>query len=469
MPLINHCNGGSSFAAIIQVTYNSGAVCTCANGSTTLTASDTSGNVIFKVKRAGAWTVSVSKNGQTSTVTVNVSEDGSVTKVSRTSYKVFGISRDITKSSPTWARTDDAVGFTATASVGTVSGSSSFDNCYPWNGIVRETLSTGDVMVKIPRFWYRRYRSGNVEYIKIATDAANDFSSYQGFALHPAFNHANVPKDCIYVGAYVSSSDGKSLSGVDAHTYIGKISARKKVQGRGNGWNLLDLSTLSAIQMLILVEFATNNVQTAIGRGNCDNSSRIYLKTGTCDTVPNLTGRPSGTDGKTNVVWRGLEGLWGNIEVFLDGATYYGGWGFTLAGGYANGWYVCNDPSKYGETDNMLKDFTNLSFSPPSTGTGFITKLGYDPQQPYAMLPSEILSGVSSGSETTYYCDYAGGGVGGGGKTVLRSGGASVDKSNAGIFYCDSAIARLNSAGDPENKSESWGYRIIFIPQEAAS
>ena len=115
MPLINRCGGGSSFAAVIQVTYNSGAVCTCANGSTTLTAPDTSGSVNFKVKRAGAWTVSVSKNGQTSTVTVNVSEDGSVTKVSRTSYKVFGISRDITKSSPTWARTDDAVGFTATA------------------------------------------------------------------------------------------------------------------------------------------------------------------------------------------------------------------------------------------------------------------------------------------------------------------------------------------------------------------
>ena len=108
---------------------------------------------------------------------------------------------------------------------------------------------------------------------------------------------------------------------------------------------------------------------------------------------------------------------------------------------------------------------TKLSFSTPSTTTGFITKLGYDPQQPYAMLPSEILSG----SETTYYCDYAGGGVIKGGETVLRSGGASTDKSNAGIFYCGSAGARLNSAGNPEQKLEWWGYRIIFIPQEAAS
>ncbi len=458
MPLINHCNGGSSFAAVIQVTYNSGAVCTCTNGSTTLTAPDTSGSVNFKVKRAGAWTVSVSKDGQTSTVTVNVTEDGSVIKVSRTSYKVFGISRNITNSSPAWARTDDAVGFTATASVGTVAGSSSFDNCYPWSGIVRETLSTGDVMVKIPRFWYRRYQSGNVEYIKIATDAISNFT------LHPAFNHANVPKDCIYVGAYVSSSSGKSLSGVAPHTNIGKPSAREKVQGRGSGWNLFDLSTLSAIQMLILVEFATNNVQTAIGRGNCDNSDRTYLNTGTCDNVPNLTGRPAGTNGETNVVWRGLEGLWGNVEVFLDGATYYGGWGASLTG-RTNGWYICNDPSKYEETDDMLGSFTRLSFSPPSTSTGFITKMGYDSNNPHAILPTEI----SSGSESTYYCDYGGGGVSGGGKTVLRSGGATVDQSNAGIFYCDSAVARLNSSGNPEQTNTSWGYRIIFIPQEAAS
>ena len=49
--------------------------------------------------------------------------------------KIYGISRDITASSPVWARTDDAVGKTATASVGTIAGHSDFDNCYPWSGI----------------------------------------------------------------------------------------------------------------------------------------------------------------------------------------------------------------------------------------------------------------------------------------------------------------------------------------------
>ena len=52
MPLINHAGGGSSFAAIIQVTYTAGATCTCELGGTKYTAPDTSGTYSFKVARA---------------------------------------------------------------------------------------------------------------------------------------------------------------------------------------------------------------------------------------------------------------------------------------------------------------------------------------------------------------------------------------------------------------------------------
>lgn len=85
---------------------------------------------------------------------------------------------------------------------------SDFDNYYPWREIRRETLSTGDVMVRIPKFWYRRYREGSIEYLKIA-DRAQD-----GYKLHPSFKHAGVETDVIYVGVYKTSADGKSVSGV---------------------------------------------------------------------------------------------------------------------------------------------------------------------------------------------------------------------------------------------------------------
>lgn len=386
MPLINRCGGGSSFAAVIQVTYNTGAVCTCTNGSTTLTAPDTSGSVNFKVKRAGAWTVSVSKDGQTSTVTVNVTEDGSVIKVSRTSYKVFGISRDITNSSPAWARADDAVGLSATASKGTIAGSSDFDAYSPWGNIERVTLSTGDVMVRIPKFWYRRYRSGNVEYIKISGSAAD------GFALHPAFNHGNSPKDYIDIAAYYANKNMVSKSGVSESNLQSGGSANdnwSKATAKGAGWHIMDMSALSAIQMLILVEFADNNVQAVIGRGNVD--TYTIPSTGACDSVPGLTGIPAGTDGQTSVVWRGIENLWGGYSQLINGL---------FLNKYA--FHVCNNPSQY-NSSSMYNIYNTLSYNYPSTmDKAYITQVGFDSKYPWVMLPTNA---GSSGSGTTFMCD----------------------------------------------------------------
>ena len=75
------------------------------------------------------------------------------------------------------------------------------------------------------------------------------------------------------------------------------------------GWHITDISTLSAIQMLILVEFADYNVQKVIGRGYCDGNTSS-IRTGTCDNVSGLTGRPSGTDGKVDFVYWVIRGLY---------------------------------------------------------------------------------------------------------------------------------------------------------------
>ena len=436
MPLINRCGGGSSFAAVIQVTYNSGAVCTCTNGDTTLTAPDTSGSVNFKVKRKGSWTITVTLGSKTKTGVVSITSDGQFEAIEVFLTKIYGISRDITNSSPAWARTDNAVGFTATASVGTVAGSSSFDNCYPWSGIVRETLSTGDVMVKIPKFWYRRYRSGNVEYIKIADEARS------GFTLHPAFNHGGTAKDYLYVGAYKTSSGNKSASGVEPVTDYTLSVARSNAKAKGTGWGIIDIAALSAIQMLILVEFANNNVQSAIGRGYCDYDwSDSACKTGTCNNVSGLTGRPVGTDGKVDVVWRGIEGLWGNIYEWVDGV-------------YSNGgtYYVCNDPSKYANRNDT--NYTALSFKGSlNWSNSYITLEGLDTgSNPHVMLPSA----AGNGSETTYACDFCISNSSG--RSSLRHGGYWQSGSGCGLFevVCDT---------EGSGYTQSYcGSRLLYIP-----
>ena len=293
------------FTATIDVTYPAGATLTCSLGDTVYTATTSTGSYQFRVHEVGTWLVKAVQDSEEVSTSVSITTDRQSESVELSFVKIYGISRNVTSSSPAWARTDDAIGLTATASVGTSAGSSDFDNCAPWSGMTRETLSTGDVMVKIPKFWYRRYKEDDIEYIKIADKATT------GFTLHPLFNHAGVESDCAYVGAYKTSGNNKSVSGASL-TGQTRATFRTNAKAKGTGWSLIDIAAVSAIQMLCMVEFATNNVQSAIGRGYCDRNNAA-LSTGSCDSVANLTGRPAGTDGKTGVVYRGIEDFWGNV------------------------------------------------------------------------------------------------------------------------------------------------------------
>lgn len=423
--------GSGPLKSAIIVTAPTGSTVTATSGSKTKTATEKNGTWTFQRLDLGSWAVTATKDGETATETVEVS-DINVYRVTLAYIKIYGISRDITAASPAWARTDSAVGKTATATVGTVAGHSDFDSCYPWSGIVRETLSTGDVMVKIPRFWYRRYRKGNVEYIKIADKATS------GFTLHPAFNHSGVEKDYLYVGAYITTSGNKSASGARPLANQTRATMRSNAKAKGTGWGIIDIAALSAIQMLILVEFANNNVQSIIGRGYCDGNSSA-LSTGTCNNVSGLTGRPAGTDGKVDVVWRGIEGLWGNIWEWVDGVNWNGGT-----------YYVCNDPSKY--KDNTATDYVALSFKGATNWSkSYITQEGLDSDgNDYVMLPSA----TGSGSETTYVCDSCWSSTG---WHNLGCGGSWSDDSSCGLF-----AAGLNI--HPANTYSYYSSRLLFIP-----
>lgn len=64
------------FSAIINITYPAGSTCTCKNGSTTLTAPNTSGTWACTVPSAGAWTVSCTNGTDSDSATVTISTDG---------------------------------------------------------------------------------------------------------------------------------------------------------------------------------------------------------------------------------------------------------------------------------------------------------------------------------------------------------------------------------------------------------
>lgn len=420
------------FTATINVTYPSGATLTCSYGSTVYTATTTTGSYQFKVHEVGTWVIKAVQGSEEVSTSVSITTDGQSESVELSFVKIYGISRNVTSSSPAWARTDDAVGLTATASVGTTAGSSDFDNCAPWSGMTRETLSTGDVMVKIPKFWYRRYKEGDIEYIKIADKATT------GFTLHPLFNHAGVESDCAYVGAYKTSSNNKSVSGASPQVSQTRATFRSNAKAKGTGWSLIDIAAVSAIQMLCMVEFATTNAQAAIGRGYC-NSNSAALSTGSCNNVANLTGRPAGTDGKTGVVYRGIEDFWGNVWEWVDGVNWNGGT-----------YYVCNNPANY--ADDTATNYTALSYKGATNwSSSYITTEGLDTgNNPHVMLPSA----AGSGSESTYYCDACWSSTG---WKVFRRGGDWDSGSYCGLF-----AASLDYTSSVSYTG--FGSRLLYIP-----
>ena len=348
-----------------------------------------------------------------------------------TASEVYGIARDITASSPEWVRTDAAMTFSATASIGTVAGASDFDNIYPWSEMQRVTLDTGDVMVRIPKFYYGRYRNGNIERIQISGRAD------VGLTLHPAFFHGGVEADGIYVGAYKMGTGDCSKSGVAPVTGYNRAGMRMSARAKGTGWSLIDISTLSAIQMLYLVEFANNNSQQMIGRGYVDGSSSI--NTGTCDTVPNLTGRPAGTDGKTDVVYRGIEGIWGNVWEWVDG--------FVMVNG---AYYVCNNPAHYADSTTNHTGMANSEQLNAYYSGSYIIKTSMDSANSHIMTPN-----TAGASETTNYCDAV---WGASGTMLYTHGGDWGGGTKVGIFA--SAINEPSSAARAH-----IGSRLIYIPQ----
>lgn len=76
--------------AVISVTYPEGSVCTCSDGTITLTARDTSGKALFNVPNIGTWTVTAktTDGSKEKSVDVTITAEGQVTTITL-SYELF--------------------------------------------------------------------------------------------------------------------------------------------------------------------------------------------------------------------------------------------------------------------------------------------------------------------------------------------------------------------------------------------
>lgn len=308
----------------------------------------------------------------------NMSQSGS-NRVKTNTTPIYGIERDITSSSPYWTRTHFAKSLSATASDGYIPGHSDFDNIYPWSEMKRTKMGS-NTMVKIPKFYYRRYRDGYLE----KTEHIEICPYYvPGFSKHPGSDR--------YIGAYVTS-----MGGTDNYKYAesdtiyqasktGEIWDRLFINKEGKEWGYIDIATVSAIQMLFLVEFACNDSQRIIGKAIPRKDGNITL--GICDNVPNLTGISNEQDGEKEVIYRGIEKIWGNDYTWVDGVKKYEyKWKVSLKQN--------SDTSGIGNETKLKYD---IQFP---YNEEYISQMGLDTNLPWVLLPEE-----TKGSSSTYFCD----------------------------------------------------------------
>lgn len=69
------------FAATINITYPAGSTCTCSDGTTTISAPDTSGTWTCIVPNAGTWTVAATDGVENTSESVSITTDGQIAAI----------------------------------------------------------------------------------------------------------------------------------------------------------------------------------------------------------------------------------------------------------------------------------------------------------------------------------------------------------------------------------------------------
>ncbi len=191
-----------------------------------------------------------------------------------------------------------------------------------------------NVMVEIPKFWYKADLSDPDDEEETGFDHEWDDNDrvfqwkiankpHEDYDIHPAFVRDGVEYDYQYIGAFESYFDGTKMrslpnkAGSDGETME---EFRSRAQANGPGWEQNDFLLICAVQLLYLVEYGHFDSQTEIGEGIVDDGD--YHDTGETLTLGNFSGADGDPTDQTNAIsYRGIENLWGNRYQWADGAN----------------------------------------------------------------------------------------------------------------------------------------------------
>ena len=320
-----------------------------------------------------------------------------------------------------------------------------------------------------------------------------------GFKLHPAFIRNGKENDLIYLSAYEGSTYDVSESAYvldDAQTVdftastgdkLASIAGAKPTSGltqtgatrpgfrriahnRGTGWEQQTVQTLAASQLLMMVEYGTMNMQSAIGQGVvsiADNSSyNCSSLTGSTASFGNASGMASSTintkgedqttetaNGKVAVTYRGEENVWGNIWKWVDGINIKNPATFA-AGSRTEHVYVADHDFA---DDSAATPYEDTGIHPPYTTGAYINAFAYSENFDWLFIPSEVGNGASSSVPVGDYHYNQNTGW-----RVAGSGAGWDDGARSGAFY----LYLNNGSG---YRGRYIGGRLVYFPSDAAA
>lgn len=340
------------------------------------------------------------------------------------------------------------------------------------------------VMVEQPKFYYK--------VVPLLTDIITEGENHghhlrkaryyvcdepePGFKLHPAFIRNGKEHDYIYRGAFEGSlydtsasayilddaqvadftndmlcsiANAKPMSGLTQN--LTRANTRKLAQKRGTGWELDYMASISATQLLMLIEYATFNLQSVIGNGAVsktdDGATNMAENTGATISLGNASGVVVNANGIQIVSYRGEENDWGDIWEWKDGGNIKNPTPF--ADGQYGNLYVA-DHGFADNTDASPYEDTGIH---PAYGEGYISAFGYNENYDWLFIPTEY-----KGNSSTPVGDYCWNKNPG--WRVARLGGAWAYGSRAGAFS-------WNLDGDASGRARYFGGRLVYVPDAA--
>lgn len=294
-----------------------------------------------------------------------------------------------------------------------------------------------------------------------------------GFKLHPLFIVNGVENPVVYLSAYEgtlwdnsantyilnddqvadfaadklsSIGNAKPISGLTQN--LTRANARTLAHNRGAGWEIQTATSAAASQILMLVEYASFNMQEKIGVGvtskTDDGKTSMTEITGATTNLGNISGAVTNSNGFNVVSYRGEENLWGNIWTFVDGMNINAKGIHEL--------YVADHDFADSKLDGAYQN-TGITLAKTN---GYVSAFGYNEAFDWLFVPSETVGNSSLPVGDYFWQNNTYNGI------MIALLGASWDYGLYAGPFCWSV------SNAPSDRTRDIGARPVYFPRTAA-